>query len=109
MIYRLFYISNVSPFFKQDTLVEMCSGFADKNRKKGLGGALVFNGTNFGQVLEGEKSVVMELSERIKLDVRHTSYQIITAREVEDRYYKDWGMNLVHGFDFSALEQAMQN
>ena len=108
-MYRLFYISNVSPFFKPDTLVEMCMGFAEKNRELGIGGALIFNGTNFGQVLEGNKHDVIALSERIKLDMRHTGFQIMSERDFDHSYFKDWGMNLVQGFDFSELERAMQS
>lgn len=108
-MYRLFYISNASPFFNSTQLPDLCASFAEKNLKAGIGGALVFNGTNFGQVLEGEKESVVALSERIKLDPRHTSYQIMSEKIVEERYFKNWGMNLVHGFDFSELEKAMQS
>lgn len=108
-MYRLFYISNVSPFFDPDTLIELCQHSATKNRELGIGGALVFNGTNFGQVLEGNKEDVLALSELIKKDVRHTGYNVVKAKEVSDRFFDDWGMNLVHGFDFSSLESAMNS
>ena len=107
-MYRLYYISNVSPFFNPETLVELCEKSAAKNRGLGIGGALIFNGTNFGQILEGEKEQVLALSEQISRDVRHTGYNIVKARDVSERYYKDWGMNLVQGFDFSELENAIQ-
>ena len=107
-MYRLFYISNVSPFFQPEELEAMCAEFAKKNQALEIGGALIFNGTNFGQVLEGRKQDVIALSERIKLDMRHTSYHVMAQREVDQRYFQDWGMNLVQGFDFAELEKAMQ-
>ena len=107
-MYRLFYISNVSPFFNPETLADLCAHSAANNREMGIGGALVFNGTNFGQVLEGDKEKVLALAERIQKDVRHTGYSLVSSREVSDRYFDDWGMNLIHGFDFSELEGAMR-
>ena len=107
-MYRLFYISNVSPFFNPDSLVDLCAHSAANSRELGIGGALVFNGTNFGQVLEGEKDKVLQLSERIQMDVRHTGYHVISSREVSERFFEDWGMNLIQGFDFSDLEEAMR-
>ena len=109
MLYRLFYISNASPFFNPDTLAELCEHSAERNRELEIGGALVFNGTNFGQVLEGDRAHVLALADKIQKDVRHTGYNLVNAKEVSDRHFEDWGMSLVHGFDFSELESAMRS
>ena len=43
-------------------------------------------------ILEGEKEVILELYDRIKLDARHKEVKLFSDDPITERTFPDWGM-----------------
>src|SRR5436190_6358567 len=67
----------------------------DRNALDGITGLLVFNGTHFLQIIEGSASAIEDLVERLRVDPRHTGFEIRDRRKVDARSFPDWSMELV--------------
>jgi Sensors of blue-light using FAD len=65
------------------------------NRRDGLTGALVSARPYFIQCLEGPRSIVSALLERLYRDPRHTRIQLVEMREIDTREFADWDMRLI--------------
>jgi hypothetical protein len=62
------------------------------NRSVGIGGALLFNGAFFAQVLEGDQNEIQSLMRRIERDVRHSHVTVVEEGWVAERSFPDWAM-----------------
>jgi len=58
----------------------------------GVSGMLLYTGTEFIQILEGEEKVVEELLDTIKKDPRHRDFRIIEKKKITKREYAEWTM-----------------
>lgn len=67
----------------------------ERNALDRITGMLVFNGTHFLQIIEGAKSAIDELVERLRRDPRHTGFEIRDQREIRTRSFPGWPMELV--------------
>ena len=65
------------------------------NSLDGITGLLVFNGTHFLQIIEGEERGIDDLLARLRRDPRHSGLEVRDERMVEDRSFPDWSMELV--------------
>ena len=65
------------------------------NALEGITGLLIFNGTHFLQIVEGSPRAIDDLIERLRRDTRHHHLEIRDSREVEERSFPDWSMELV--------------
>ena len=65
------------------------------NALDGITGLLVFNGTHFLQIIEGAKDAINELVERLRLDRRHSGFEIRDQHSIDARSFPDWSMELV--------------
>ncbi len=73
------------------------------NRQVGIGGALLFNGTFFAQVLEGNREEILSLMERIVRDPRHTHVSVVEEGWVTERAFPDWAMAFADDTLFGRL------
>ena len=98
-LYRLVYVSNneiegdldeVSA--EIDRLLVMAR---ERNRAVGVTGALMFNADCFSQVLEGPRSGVEAVFERIQVDLRHSAVNVLDFRPVAERAFANWSMAYV--------------
>lgn len=62
------------------------------NPTVGITGALVFTGTHFAQVIEGEEAVVSDLIASITRDPRHAQVNIVARDPLTARRFPDWSM-----------------
>ncbi len=62
------------------------------NSRDGITGFLIFDKTWFVQILEGDKTQVMETYNRIARDTRHSTATIMNVRDVEARLFPNWTM-----------------
>ena len=67
----------------------------DINALEGVTGLLIFNGTNFLQIIEGAPNAIDDLVERLRRDRRHSGLEIRDEHEIEERSFPDWSMELV--------------
>lgn len=63
-----------------------------RNPVAGLTGALLFTGTHFAQVLEGEGEAIYRLITTIADDPRHDQLKIIARAPLIERRFPDWSM-----------------
>ena len=78
----------------------------DINALEGITGLLIFNGSHFLQIIEGAPNAIDELVERLRRDPRHSGLEIRDEREVAERNFPEWSMELVRvsGSYFHAKE-----
>ena len=66
-----------------------------ENALDGVTGLLVFNGTHFMQVVEGSPAAIDDLLVRLRRDPRHSGIEVRDEREISERFFPDWTMELV--------------
>ncbi len=71
------------------TLLEECRR---NNAKLGITGMLLFQNGSFFQVLEGERTDVEALFEKIAADKRHTRVAKVILEPIEERAFGEWTM-----------------
>ena len=62
------------------------------NRRDGITGYLVSDGTWFLQILEGDHEKVMGALVRIRFDARHGDVAILSTRQIRTRSFPHWSM-----------------
>ena len=65
------------------------------NQQRDITGGLVFNRSNFVQVLEGDETDVLHIFELISRDSRHTNIITTETKLVENRQFETWSMGYV--------------
>lgn len=110
MLYRLFYVSRCikkSPIDETNIANQIVSYAILNNTKLGITGAMTFDGNDFAQILEGEKSVILKLFEKIKADSRHDNVTIIKDQDIEKRHYEEWAMKHLYSSNYDELVGVM--
>ena len=64
----------------------------ENNQRKGITGALLFNGAVFAQVLEGPLDQVETTYEAIQYDPRHSDVVVLSNGPTTERAFSDWSM-----------------
>ena len=62
------------------------------NEAAGITGALVYDGTQFMQVLEGEEAAIQDLYTRIARDSRHRDAFKLADKAIAERTFVNWSM-----------------
>lgn len=65
------------------------------NQRVGVTGALMFNSGCFAQVLEGSRSAVEDVFERIQQDERHGEVSLLAFDSAPARAFENWSMGFV--------------
>ena len=65
------------------------------NALDGVTGLLLFDGSRFLQIIEGGEGAIDNLVERLRMDPRHSAFEVRDEREVDRRSFEDWSMELV--------------
>lgn len=61
----------------------------------GVTGLLLFDGSRFLQIIEGAEDAIDNLVERLRMDPRHSAFEVRDERYVEQRSFPDWSMELL--------------
>lgn len=96
MLVRLMYASRAVPAIDQEELLAILKKSKANNAKSGVTGALCFSEGVFLQVLEGGRSAVNKLYNRIASDARHTDVVLLNYEEIEERRFAGWSMGQVN-------------
>jgi hypothetical protein len=95
MRYTICYLSTASENLKQEEIKDLLDRWKKKNNSKNMKGILLYSEGNFFQVLEGEKTNVIELLEVIKKDDRHHSVIQILGKEIDQTGYDGYDADFV--------------
>jgi hypothetical protein len=71
------------------------------NKSHDLTGILFFEQGYFGQIIEGPRTEIEKLWDRIKNDSRHHSIELLGITEIEARRFPKWSMKLFDAQEFS--------
>ena len=96
MLVRLMYASRAVPSIDQDALLAILRQSKLRNPDAGITGVLCFSEGIFLQVLEGGRSTVNQLYNRIVADPRHTQVELMSYREIGERRFAGWSMGQVN-------------
>jgi len=96
-MYKIIYISHLKKPFKRLDFVNVLVKSRLNNLRLGVTGVLIYNDFIFIQYLEGEKSNVIRLMDKISVDSRH--YNIVYLFHgvtTTKRIFNTWGMGFSH-------------
>ena len=96
MLIRLLYVSKpVGPITTYVTSSILETSSVNKKESQ-ITGVLCQGSGIYMQVLEGERSVINALFSRIMADKRHSTIELLSIEEIEQRRYGQWTMALVN-------------
>ena len=98
MLVRLMYASRAVPAVDQEELLAILKQSKVNNPKLGVTGVLCacFDSRVFMQVLEGGRSAVNRLYNRIANDPRHHDVELLSYEEISERRFSGWAMGQVN-------------
>jgi hypothetical protein len=104
MLVRLMYASRAADSVNSDVLAAILKKSKSNNPPIGVTGVLCFSGGIFLQVLEGGRSCVSGLYNKIACDPRHHDVVLLSYEEVSERSFAGWSMGQVN---LSRLNPAL--
>lgn len=99
-LFRLIYASRAAESLTAADHEQILESSQRNNGKAGVTGILAFGAREFLQCLEGSREAVNATYHRILADPRHRELVLIDCRDVEQRWFGEWGM---HGLPPSRL------
>jgi hypothetical protein len=96
MLVRLMYASRAVPAVDQEELLAILRQCKARNPEHGITGVLCYSEGIFLQVLEGGRSAVNALYNRIVADPRHTQVELMSYEEIGERRFAGWSMGQVN-------------
>jgi Sensors of blue-light using FAD len=96
MLVRLLYASRVAPSVNPEALSAIMRASRTNNPKNGVTGVLCCSDGIFMQALEGGRSVVSKLFQKIATDPRHTDVVLLSYEEISERRFAGWAMGQVN-------------
>ena len=96
MLVRLMYASRAATAIDQEALLAILRKSKAKNPGLGITGVLCFSEDIFLQVLEGGRSAVNQLYNRIASDPRHADVELLSYEEISERHFAGWSMGQVN-------------
>ncbi len=96
MLVRLMYASRAVASVDQEELFAIVRKSKANNPSLGVTGVLCFSEGIFLQALEGGRSAVNKLYNRIATDSRHTQVELLSYEEIGERRFAGWSMGQVN-------------
>ena len=91
-IYHLSYISTGCDHLKFEQIKDLLECSVKNNKRDGITGILIYCNKLFFQILEGDKSTVDALFDKLCIDPRHDNIIKLQACFVERRQFENWNM-----------------
>ena len=91
-MFYLMYLSTAVSMFSEGDLFSILEISHLNNKEKSLTGVLLYHEGVILQVLEGNKSEVIQMFKRISNDSRHKDIVEILSTETNSRYFSQWAM-----------------
>lgn len=86
------YVSVADPLIRDEDIAAILESARRNNARDNLTGALIYNGHNFMQLLEGPAKDVERCLDAIRRDTRHSGVTEVRRRTVEARDFAEWSM-----------------
>ena len=104
MLVRLMYASRAAAGMDEEALLAILRKCRTANPRHGITGVLCFSEGIFLQVLEGGRSAVNQIYNRIVADARHHDAELMLYEEISERRFAGWAMGQVN---LSQLNPAL--
>lgn len=95
-MHRLIYSSRCPHGTSRDELRDILDVSRHRNAEVGLTGELLYSGSAFLQVLEGEEAEIRAIFARIRRDPRHTEVRVLVDEPTAARSFGRWAMGFTH-------------
>lgn len=94
MLISLLYLSTskLDPASAERDVLALVAESKTRNEARGLTGAMIFTGTHFAQVVEGEDEAVNTLLDTLRADPRHANLIVVNRSPLTVRRFADWNM-----------------
>ena len=99
-LYHLVYHSSTTKLMTEHDLEQILTKSRTANAERNVTGVLLYNNGDIMQVLEGEQEAVLQIYEKIKLDVRHRDVTALGDGPIKARNFSQWAMG------FKAVDPA---
>ena len=96
MLVRLMYASRAAAALEHTDLQAIVRQSKTHNAEHGITGVLCSSEGNFLQVLEGGRSAINALYNRIVTDTRHQQVELLRYEEISERRFAGWSMGQVN-------------
>ncbi|WP_310556686.1 BLUF domain-containing protein [Flavobacterium sp.] len=91
-MYEIIYRSVAKPNISADDIAKILETARNFNSENEITGCLLFHNNEFIQIIEGEKSTLLNLYESIKKDKRHGNVMLLAEAEIQNRIFPNWSM-----------------
>jgi len=92
MFYTIIYISRATQKMSEDDLVDLLNVSRKNNILNDVTGMLLYRNGEFMQALEGEKSKIEALYDKISKDSRHDQIVVLSRKNIVERVFSNWSM-----------------
>ncbi|QDL54763.1 BLUF domain-containing protein [Rhodoferax aquaticus] len=89
---QMIYASRVCAPASSETINEILQISRKNNQRVGIGGVLLYDERYFFQGVEGERSDVNSLLNRLVKDFRHTDFHLLSFKSLSHRHFSRWCM-----------------
>src|SRR5689334_22556965 len=89
------YTSLARPDLKESDLEAIHETARCENGRRDVTGLLIFNGTHFLQIIEGDAGTLTQLVDNLRRDERHSRLEVRHDVPIAERSFPDWSMELV--------------
>lgn len=93
MLHELIYASRANSNFNSEFLEDILAVSRVNNTRNDITGLLIFDGSTFCQILEGNKKVLDSTYDRIIKDDRHIDHTLFHSGEIQERSFSRWAMS----------------
>jgi Sensors of blue-light using FAD. len=104
---RLIYCSRVTDVFHHDSIADILRASHRHNFDDDITGILCFSNNYFLQCLEGSRTLVNHLYQKLVLDPRHTDLMLLGFETVVSRSFYHWSMAYVGEENFQKASALL--
>ena len=97
----ILYVSVADPDLGTDAIHGIVSHSQRRNLADGITGIMLYNGSNFLQLIEGKGAVIDACYARIQRDPRHSGVATLREEAITLREFPDWAMR------YSLIDQPV--
>jgi Sensors of blue-light using FAD len=98
----IIYVSVADPELEADEIQSIVSHSQRRNAADGVTGIMLYNGSNFLQLIEGEAAVIDACYARIQRDARHSGVATLRDGSIGVREFPHWAMR------YSLIDQPLE-